>query len=118
MWSCPSPSADEGRKREGQRPADDQPPGSRSYVRLPKIPPRGWQVNHRPVTFIAFSSSVRSMKKARVLAPLYGGQWTMNVPSWSPDGRSVVFVSYTYGNPEIRDQETHRWDEWQDNCAS
>jgi TolB protein len=25
----------------------------------------------------------------------------MNVPSWSPDGRSVAFVSYTYGDPEI-----------------
>ena len=39
--------------------------------------------------------------KVRVLAHLYGGQGTMNVPSWSPDGRSVAFVSYTYGNPEI-----------------
>jgi TolB protein len=37
----------------------------------------------------------------RVLALLYGGQGTMNVPSWSPDGRAVAFVSYTYGNPEI-----------------
>jgi TolB protein len=39
--------------------------------------------------------------KVRVLAHLYGGQGTMNVPSWSPDGRSVAFVSYTYGDPEI-----------------
>lgn len=37
----------------------------------------------------------------RVLAHLYGGQGTMNVPSWSPDGRSVAFVSYTYGDPAI-----------------
>jgi Tol biopolymer transport system component len=37
----------------------------------------------------------------RVVAHLYGGQGTMNVPSWSPDGRSVAFVSYTYGDPEI-----------------
>ncbi|MFI5367432.1 MAG: TolB family protein [Spirochaetia bacterium] len=35
----------------------------------------------------------------RVIAHLYGGQGTMNVPSWSPDGRSAAFVSYTYGNP-------------------
>jgi TolB protein len=35
----------------------------------------------------------------RVLAHLYGGQGTMNVPSWSPDGKSVAFVSYTYGDP-------------------
>jgi Tol biopolymer transport system component len=39
--------------------------------------------------------------KVRVLTHLYGGQGTMNVPSWSPDGRSVAFVSYTYGNPAI-----------------
>ena len=39
--------------------------------------------------------------KVRVLAHLYGGQGTMNVPSWSPDGRSVAFVSYTYGDPRI-----------------
>jgi Tol biopolymer transport system component len=37
----------------------------------------------------------------RVLAHLYGGQGTMNVPSWSPDGRSAAFVSYTYGDPEV-----------------
>lgn len=29
----------------------------------------------------------------RVLAYLYGGQGTINVPSWSPDGRQVAFVS-------------------------
>ncbi|HTO21946.1 MAG TPA: hypothetical protein VMQ10_05650, partial [Spirochaetia bacterium] len=37
--------------------------------------------------------------RVRVVAHLYGGQGTMNVPSWSPDGRSVAFVSYTYGDP-------------------
>jgi TolB protein len=37
----------------------------------------------------------------RVLAHLYGGQGTMNVPSWSPDSSSLAFVSYTYGNQEI-----------------
>jgi TolB protein len=29
----------------------------------------------------------------RVIAHLYGGQGTINVPSWSPDGRKVAFVS-------------------------
>jgi TolB protein len=37
----------------------------------------------------------------RVLAHLYGGQGTMNVPSWSPDGKYAAFVSYTYGDPEL-----------------
>jgi TolB protein len=30
----------------------------------------------------------------RVLAKLFGGQGTINVPSWSPDSKQVAFVSY------------------------
>jgi Tol biopolymer transport system component len=30
----------------------------------------------------------------RVVARLFGGQGTINVPSWSPDGRRFAFVSY------------------------
>jgi TolB protein len=33
-------------------------------------------------------------KKITMLARLFGGQGTMNVPSWSPDSKSVAFVSY------------------------
>lgn len=32
--------------------------------------------------------------KSTVLARLFGGQGTMNVPSWSPDSQKVAFVSY------------------------
>jgi Tol biopolymer transport system component len=35
---------------------------------------------------------------ARVIAYVYGGQGTINVPSWSPDGRTLAFV----GNSEIQ----------------
>jgi TolB protein len=35
-----------------------------------------------------------SDKKITVLAKLFGGQGTINVPSWSPDSKSVAFVSY------------------------
>jgi TolB protein len=33
--------------------------------------------------------------QAKVLAYIYGGQGTINVPSWSPDGKFVAFVSNT-----------------------
>jgi Tol biopolymer transport system component len=33
--------------------------------------------------------------KPKVIAYVYGGQGTINVPSWSPDGRHVAFVSQT-----------------------
>jgi Tol biopolymer transport system component len=33
----------------------------------------------------------------QVLAKLFGGQGTINVPSWSPDSRRVAFVSYQAG---------------------
>ncbi len=35
----------------------------------------------------------------KVLAYIYGGQGTMNVPSWSPDSKYIAFVSFTYGEP-------------------
>lgn len=33
-------------------------------------------------------------KKISVLAKLFGGQGTINVPSWSPDSKQLAFVSY------------------------
>lgn len=35
-------------------------------------------------------------KETKSVAFLYGGQGTINVPSWSPDSKKVAFVSYTY----------------------
>jgi TolB protein len=37
--------------------------------------------------------------EVQVLAKLFGGQGTINVPSWSPDGNSVAFVSYRLTRP-------------------
>jgi len=39
-------------------------------------------------------------KEVKVLAHIYGGQGTFNVPSWSHDSKKVAFVSYTYGDLE------------------
>ena len=35
-----------------------------------------------------------SDRKIKLLAKLFGGQGTINVPSWSPDSKQVAFVSY------------------------
>jgi Tol biopolymer transport system component len=42
-------------------------------------------------------------KKTKVLATLFGGQGTMNVPSWSPDSSKIAFVSYEYLPDEPRE---------------
>ena len=34
--------------------------------------------------------------KPRVIATLFGGQGTLNVPSWSPDSTKIAFVSYRH----------------------
>jgi Tol biopolymer transport system component len=34
----------------------------------------------------------------KVIAYVYGGQGTINVPSWSPDSKTIAFVSNTAGN--------------------
>jgi Tol biopolymer transport system component len=32
---------------------------------------------------------------SKVIAYIYGGQGTINVPSWSPDSKMIAFVSNT-----------------------
>src|SRR3954469_20883159 len=44
-------------------------------------------------------------KKITVLAKLFGGQGTINVPSWSPDSKSVAFVSYQMVAAEKTEQK-------------
>ena len=71
---------------------------------FPHISPDGQQM-----VFLTYEASVKGHpenkdvmlrmmtlkdKKITVLAKLFGGQGTMNVPSWSPDGRQFAFVSY------------------------
>jgi dipeptidyl aminopeptidase/acylaminoacyl peptidase len=70
--------------------------------------------NGRWLVFISYAKDVKghppgqdvmlrllslSDRKIQVLAKLYGGQGTINVPSWSPDSRNVAFVSYQMIHP-------------------
>ncbi|MGO9083771.1 MAG: TolB family protein [Candidatus Sulfotelmatobacter sp.] len=43
---------------------------------------------------MSLSDQKTTDKKITVLARLFGGQGTINVPSWSPDSKRVAFVSY------------------------
>ncbi|MDO6433450.1 biopolymer transporter TolR [Flavitalea sp. BT771] len=55
-----------------ETPANIHPPYKHVYIRLLPIDGRG---------------------EPRVLAYLYGGQGSINTPSWSPDGKKIAFVS-------------------------
>jgi Tol biopolymer transport system component len=43
---------------------------------------------------MSLTDATETDKKIMVLAKLFGGQGTINVPSWSPDSKEVAFVSY------------------------
>ena len=39
--------------------------------------------------------SVSGKEPPKVIAYLYGGQGTINTPSWSPDSKRLAFISNT-----------------------
>jgi Tol biopolymer transport system component/regulation of enolase protein 1 (concanavalin A-like superfamily) len=54
---------------------------------------------HPPNKDVALRLMPVSGGSPRVLTRLFGGQGTINVPSWSPDSKSVAFVSYRLVKP-------------------
>jgi TolB protein len=74
-------------------------PDSKSLIYIsypPEVPATSHPHNQRVMLRIQPSDG----KNVKVLAHIYGGQGTFNVPSWSPDSKKVAFVSYTYGDIE------------------
>lgn len=53
-------------------------------------------VGHPPDKDVMLRLMSLSDKKVSVLVKLFGGQGTMNVPSWSPDSKQLAFVSYEW----------------------
>lgn len=51
---------------------------------------------HPPDKDVTLNLMSLADKSVKVLAKLFGGQGTNNVPSWSPDSTKVAFVSYEY----------------------
>jgi TolB protein len=49
---------------------------------------------HPPNQEVTLRLMTLGSKKIDVLAHLYGGQGTINVPCWSPDSRKIAFVTY------------------------
>ena len=80
---------------------------------FPHISPDGkWMVylsyekgvtGHPPNKDVTLNVMSMADKKVKVLAKLFGGQGTINVPSWSPDSAKVAFVSYEYLTDAQRD---------------
>jgi Tol biopolymer transport system component len=66
------------------------------YVSYPPDVPANSHPNNKRVLLQIQSTNAQD---AKVLAYIYGGQGTMNVPSWSPDSKTIAFVSFTYGDP-------------------
>lgn len=81
-------------------------PSDSFYNCLPHLSPDGEQI-----AFLSFSKDLSGIPedkdvmlrlllvregKVRVLAKLLGGKGTMDAPSWSPDSRRVVFISYQW----------------------
>ncbi len=78
----------------------------RRFQQLVRASVAGWQMDRVPVRMrqdvkghpANQDVQLRLMSladgKIQVLAKLFGGQGTMNVPSWSPDSKNVAFVSY------------------------
>jgi WD40 repeat protein len=61
------------------------------YITFDKEVPPG---SHPPNKNVMLRLMDLETKEIRVMAKLFGGQGTINVPSWSPDSERLAFVSY------------------------
>lgn len=62
-----------------------------SYVTFGRDVPAG---SHPPNKDVMLRLMDLETREVTVMAKLFGGQGTINVPSWSPDSKHVAFVSY------------------------
>ncbi|HYJ37532.1 MAG TPA: biopolymer transporter TolR [Chitinophagaceae bacterium] len=65
-----------------------------AFLSFNKEVPSGDHPHYKHVTIRMMP--VSGKEKPKVLAYVYGGQGTINVPSWSPDSKRIAFVSYSF----------------------
>jgi Tol biopolymer transport system component len=51
-------------------------------------------VGHPENKDVALKVMTLETKKVEILGQFFGGQGTVNVPCWSPDGKKIAFVTY------------------------
>jgi Tol biopolymer transport system component len=69
------------------------------FISFDRSVPPGQHPADQNVVIRMLPVSAAAGTKPRVIATLYGGQGTINTPSWSPDSKSIAFVSYRYVAP-------------------
>ena len=74
-------------------------PDGRSVVFLSYLPGEVEPHDHPAARRVYLRLMPAQGGSPRVIAYLYGGQGTINVPSWSPDSRRIAFVSNTVPLP-------------------
>lgn len=70
-------------------------PDGKSFVFISYLPNEVEPGDHPAAKRVYLRLSALDGGTPKVLAYLYGGQGTINVPSWSPDGSQLAFVSNT-----------------------
>jgi TolB protein len=77
-------------------------PDGRSLVFISYLPGQVDPSDHPPARHVYLRRMSVDGGEPEVLAYLYGGQGTLNVPSWSPDGKHLAFVSYSMSYGRVR----------------
>jgi Tol biopolymer transport system component len=55
---------------------------------------------HPPNKEVVLKMAAMDGSNPKIIATLFGGQGTINVPSWSPDSKKIAFVSYRLVKPD------------------